>query len=157
MEDNKVSLLRQREIEMRMAAPLLRAFAAEFGEEKTFAIARRVIAESAIGGGAEAAALCGKGLTSFRKNCLPKFEEGGALEVNLIEDSDETLRFDVTRCKYAELYEELGCRDIGELFSCDRDFSFIEGFDNEIEFTRTQTLMSKDSRCDFCYRKRGKC
>ena len=157
MEENKISLLRQREIEMRIVAPLLRAFAAEFGEERTSEIARRVIMESAAASGAEIADLCGKGLESFRKNCLPKFEAGGALEVNIIEDTDETLRFDVTRCKFAELYEELGCRDIGELFSCDRDFSFARGFDNEIEFTRTKTLMSHGSCCDFCYRKHGKC
>ncbi|MEL6768629.1 MAG: L-2-amino-thiazoline-4-carboxylic acid hydrolase [Pseudomonadota bacterium] len=35
---------------------------------------------------------------------------------------------------------------------CRRDYAMIEGFNPDIELTRTQTLMSGASCCDFRYR-----
>ena len=45
MKDNftNIPLLQQREIEMKVIGPLVRAFAAEFGEEKTYEIVRRTM------------------------------------------------------------------------------------------------------------------
>ena len=61
----------------------------------------------------------------------------------------------MTRCKFAELYKELGCADLGAVLSCERDAAFLEGFDKSLELVRSETLMEGGSRCDFCYRKRG--
>jgi hypothetical protein len=38
--------------------------------------------------------------------------------------------------------------------SCNRDFSLIEGYNTEVELTRTQTLMQGASQCDFRYVRR---
>lgn len=65
------------------------------------------------------------------------------------------LRLDVTRCKFAELYQKLGCADIGTVLSCERDAAFLEGFDGSLELVRSETLMGGGTRCDFCYKKRG--
>ena len=46
--------------------------------------------------------------------------------------SDDLLSFNVTRCRYVELYESLGIREIGTRFSCTRDFALIEGFNPDI-------------------------
>ncbi len=62
-----------------------------------------------------------------------------------------SLKFDVTRCKYAEMYERLGMKELGNLLSCYRDFAFLDGFDPDIELKRTKTLMEGDDLCDFCY------
>ena len=70
-------------------------------------------------------------------------------------DDEECCAFDVTRCKFAELYKELGCADLGAVLSCERDAAFLEGFDESLELARSETLMEGGSRCDFCYRKRG--
>jgi len=40
---SKIGLLARREIEARIAGPLIKAFMAEFGEEKTLEIVREVI------------------------------------------------------------------------------------------------------------------
>ena len=61
----------------------------------------------------------------------------------------------MTRCKFAELYKELGCADLGAVLSCERDAAFLEGFDENLELVRSETLMEGGTRCDFCYRKRG--
>ena len=53
---------------------------------------------------------------------------GGALERDIIEQSDTRYRFNVTRCKYAEMYRDMGLGEIGHLLSCQRDGTFCEGY-----------------------------
>lgn len=65
---------------------------------------------------------------------------------------DETLAFNVTRCRYAEMYRSMGLGEIGHLLSCNRDGTFIEGYDSRIKMERTQTIMQGASHCDFRYR-----
>ena len=105
--------------------------------------------------GSAGSAAHGGGLASLKKNCVEKFTEGGALTVTPRRDDEECCAFDVTRCKFAELYKELGCADLGAVLSCERDAAFLEGFDESLELIRSETLMEGGSRCDFCYRKRG--
>ena len=63
--------------------------------------------------------------------------------------TDETFAFDVTRCRYAEMYRSLGMEDLGATLSCNRDGSLIEGFNPNVRFTRTRTIMSGADHCDF--------
>ena len=53
----------------------------------------------------------------------------GALEIEVLEASDTTFSFDVTRCKYAETYHEMGLGHIGHLMSCNRDGTLCQGYD----------------------------
>ncbi|MGH7335147.1 MAG: L-2-amino-thiazoline-4-carboxylic acid hydrolase [Candidatus Rokuibacteriota bacterium] len=50
-----------------------------------------------------------------------------------------------------ELYQSLGIPEVGALLSCNRDFSLVEGFNEDITLTRTQTTIAGASHCDFCY------
>ena len=47
------------------------------------------------------------------------------------------------------MYEHLGIPELGKMLSCDRDFAFIEGFNPNIQLTRTQTIMEGADICDF--------
>ena len=76
---------------------------------------------------------------------------GGALERDVIEQNDARYRFNVTRCKYAEMYRDMGLGDIGHLLSCQRDGTFCEGYDKRLKLKRTQTIMQGASHCDFDY------
>jgi hypothetical protein len=60
------------------------------------------------------------------------WREGGALEIEMLEQSAERLSFNVTRCRYAEMYRALGLADLGSSLSCQRDFSLVEGFNPAI-------------------------
>ncbi len=155
MKENyvEVPLLQQREIEMRVLGPVIRAFAAEFEKEKTYDLVRRTMQEISRGLGKEKS-LGGGGLENLKSKCISKWNDGGALEVSIREDSDTILAFDVTRCDFADLYRELGFGDIGTLISCDRDAAFLDGFDPELELVRQKTLMEGEDLCDFCYRKK---
>ena len=148
----KLTLLERRRIEAGVLVPLIRAFQAEIGEERANAIARRVVVEIAEQQGRENAARLGRNdLLAFSEN-MQAFSGGGALEIEMVERSDERVGFNVRRCRFAEMYREMGAGDLGFLLSCNRDASNVGGFNPEIGFTRTQTIMQGASFCDFRYR-----
>jgi hypothetical protein len=150
----KLTLLQQREIEARIVGPLILAFRAELGPERTLGIVRGVIADLARQGGAELARQLGEASLDAFAQGLDRWREGGALEIEVQEQSSERLSFNVTRCRYAELYRALGLADLGASLSCQRDFALVEGFNPEIELVRTQTIMEGAPYCDFRFRAR---
>ena len=77
---------------------------------------------------------------------------GGALEIDVKEQTEGSYVFNVTRCRYAEMYREMGLGEIGHLLSCQRDATFCEGYDKRLKLRRTQTIMQGASYCDFHYR-----
>ncbi|WP_376093702.1 L-2-amino-thiazoline-4-carboxylic acid hydrolase [Roseomonas sp. CCTCC AB2023176] len=80
------------------------------------------------------------------------WEKGGALETVVLRRTGTEYDFNVTRCRYAEMYREMGLGEIGHLLSCNRDATFCEGYDAKLKLTRTQTIMGGASHCDFRYR-----
>jgi hypothetical protein len=76
---------------------------------------------------------------------------GDALEIEVKEQTPNRYRYDVTRCRYAEMYREMGLGEIGHLLSCQRDGTFCEGYDAKLKLKRTQTLMQGATHCDFDY------
>jgi hypothetical protein len=152
MEPGKLPLLEQRRIEAQIVGPLVRAFAEEFGEDRTLETLRRVIANLARQGGAALAQSLGEATLEAFARCLDRWSENGALELKVLEKSAERLSFNVVRCRYAEMYRALGLADLGASLSCQRDFSLAEGFSPDIQLTRTQTLMEGAPFCDFRFR-----
>jgi hypothetical protein len=150
-----LTLLQRREVEARIVGPLLRAMEAEFGRDRTLDLVRRVIADLAHQAGADLARQLGDlSLESFAA-CLPRWNEGGALEMEILERTPTALAFNVTRCRYAEMYRALGLADLGFSLSCRRDGALAEGFNPAIRLTRTQTIMEGAPYCDFRFRLEG--
>lgn len=148
-DNHQLSLLQQREIEARIVGPIIRAVCDELGEEKTLALLRRVISELARESGAELAARLGDATLEAFSGSLDRWREGGALEFEMLERTAGRLSFNVTRCRYAEMYRALGLADLGSSLSCQRDFSLVEGFNPAIQLSRTQTLMEGAAFCNF--------
>ena len=155
MEKTKLPLLEQREIEARIVGPLIRAFADELGEERALALVARVIRGLARQGGAELARVLGEHTLDAFARTLDRWRENGALELDILEKSPERLSFNVTRCRYAEMYRALGLADLGASLSCQRDYALAQGFNPDIELTRTQTIMEGAPFCDFRFRLAG--
>lgn len=148
---SKVGILVRREIEARIAAPLIKAFIDEIGREKTLEIVERVIESLAVESGRQFAKLVGGNSIEDFSNSLKYFTKDNALELEVIESSPKKLLMDVKRCRYAEMYRELGIEEFGFLLSCGRDFAMVRGFNPKIRFKRTKTLMEGDDCCDFRY------
>jgi hypothetical protein len=142
-------LLQQREIEASVIAPLFRAFAAEVGEARAREILANVIRGLAVQAGCAAAA--GGNDLAHLKQVVERWTEGGALELTVLRDDESAFEFNVTRCRFAEMYHRLGLAELGPLLSCNRDGAMIEGFNTAITFSRTRTIMEGAPHCDFRY------
>ncbi len=149
---NEIGVLKRREIEARILAPLIDAFAAEFGRDRVVEIARRVIVQIAQEQGKALAQQTGG--SSLRHFAMSKanWVKGDALTIEVLRADDTAYDFNVTRCRYAEMYRALGIPELGAVLSCGRDFALGEGFNPDLKLTRTQTIMEGAPCCDFRYR-----
>lgn len=151
-EQRRLTLIEQREIEARIVGPLIRAFAADLGTERTLAIVRAVISQLARDSGADLARALGECTLEAFSRSLDRWRQNGALEIDVLEQSPARLDFNVTRCRYAEMYRAMGLGDLGASLSCQRDYSLAQGFNPGIQLTRTQTIMEGAPHCDFRFR-----
>ena len=148
-----LSMLDKRRIEAEILKEVYETLKASHGE----AVARSTIAESVRRSAIEqarqfaAAAPGGTSLKAFQ-DVMPLWTKGGALEIEVKEQTDTTFTFNVVRCQYAETYKAMGLGEIGALLSCNRDGAFCEGYDPKLKLERSQTIMGGASHCDFKYR-----
>lgn len=148
---NEIGVLKRREVEARIVGPLIEAFGREFGRDRVIEILREVIVRIAHEQGAQLAeTLGGAALAQFAAG-LALWKKDDALHLEMLEQNSERLSFNVTRCRYAELYHALGIPELGAVLSCQRDFALIEGFNPAITLTRTQTIMEGAACCNFRY------
>lgn len=148
-----LSILERRRIEAMILRHVFEVIAERSGRTEAEAVVGETCTRSAIEQGEAFAAELdhASGLTDFAA-ILPNWTKEDALEMEVIETSAEHLDFNVTRCRYAEMYAEMGVGDIGHLLSCNRDGSFCVGYNPDIKMTRTQTIMKGAPFCDFRYR-----
>ena len=154
-QQTRLPLLEQREIEARIVGPLVQAFAAEIGQVRALAIVGQVIRDLAHASGGELAQVLGDHTLEAFARSLDRWRENGALELEVLEQTPEKLSFNVTRCRYAEMYRALGLADLGASLSCQRDFALAQGFNADIHLDRTQTIMEGAPFCDFRFRLGG--
>ena len=154
-EERPISILQQRRIEANLIKALLPAFERELGREKTRQILTEVIAELARRTGEELRqTVPDDSLPSLASTWEPWLRDD-ALETEVLKLSDDAYHFNVTRCRYAEMYAELGLEELGYTLSCNRDASLVQGFSDRITLTRTQTIMEGAPFCDFRYNRKA--
>ena len=148
----KIGVLTRRDVESRILLPVIEALGETFGRDQVLSVVQRTIVKIAQEQGAELSEQMGGNSLRHFSESLKFWTRDDALNIEVIEESEEVLSFNVTRCRYAELYDSLGLRAVGTIFSCARDFALIEGFNPEVSLTRTQTIMEGAPFCDFRYR-----
>ncbi|MCB0121198.1 MAG: L-2-amino-thiazoline-4-carboxylic acid hydrolase [Caldilineaceae bacterium] len=147
----KIGVLTRREVEARILAPIIEALGERFGREEVIEVVKETIINIAKEQGSELAQpLGGCGSREFLDS-LQYWTKDDALQIELLQQSEEALDFNVKRCRYAEMYRALGIPELGALFSCNRDHALIDGFNEKATLTRTQTIMEGASHCDFRY------
>ena len=149
---SEIPTLTKRTLQAQVIGPIHAEMVAEIGEEKANAILDAAIRKAAIAEGQHFAAKSG-GQTSMADfiKLYELWTADGALEMKVLEASDTTFDFDITRCRYAETYKEMGLGKIGHLLSCNRDGTFCQGYDSNITLDRKQTIMEGASCCTFRY------
>lgn len=149
-------IIEQRRIEATVIKPIYEEMVEEVGREVAQKIVGNAIRKAAITQAKTFADRDGpdRNMRDFQA-LYSLWTHGGALETDVLEATDDTYHFNVTRCRYAEMYKDMGLGDIGHLLSCNRDGSFCEGYSDKITMQRGQTIMSGASHCDFRYRYEG--
>jgi hypothetical protein len=150
-----VSIIQQVKIQAQVLVPLVKALQAELGEERANAIVRRALGTIYRRYGEKfwRAKNEKSDLGKVMRSELATYAREDALEYRVIEQSQDAFAFDVTACRYAEFYKELGEPELGFLLVCSADVDMAEGFGPDIGFTRTQTIMQGASHCDFRYKR----
>jgi L-2-amino-thiazoline-4-carboxylic acid hydrolase len=146
-------MIERRRIEAEILREVYRAATDLVGTETAETIIGNAVRESSIAQ-AKSFAAQEPGGTSLKTfvDIQKYWTAENALEIQQ-ERSDAThFEFRVTRCRYAEMYKDMGLGDIGHLLSCNRDGTFCEGYDPRLKLTRTQTIMGGASYCDFKFR-----
>jgi hypothetical protein len=151
---NEIGVLKRREIEARLLSPIVDALGEKFGRQEVLAVVRDVVIEIARRQGRELASSQGKNDLQLFGGALEAWSRDGALQLRILDQNESVLNFDVTRCRYAELYRSLGIEELGSILSCARDASFIEGFNGEIALERKHTILQGSSACDFRFSQR---
>jgi hypothetical protein len=149
-----VSVLEQVKIQAQVLVPLIKALQAELGAERANALVRSALGDVYRRYGEEFwRAKNEKNLGQVMGSAFATFARGDALDYRVREQSHDRFDIDVTGCRYAEFYKELGEPELGFLLVCSADFTMADGFDPDIKLTRTQTIMQGASHCDFRYRR----
>ena len=148
-----IGILQQRRIEAAFAKGIFEEMAAELGAERARAILSRTVVKLAkqAAGAMAAEAPEGPSLDHFVA-IQERWTRDDALRTETVARDATRFEFNVTRCRYAEMYREMGLAELGAVLSCNRDGAFCEGYDPRLKLTRTQTLMGGAAHCDFRYR-----
>tara|TARA_B110000261_G_scaffold155803_1_gene188985 strand:+ start:545 stop:1054 length:510 start_codon:yes stop_codon:yes gene_type:complete len=154
LKDNltqNIGVLLRRETEARILIPFIENLVKEIGKTKTLDILEETIITVARKEGEELSKEYGNNVDAFLET-LSFWTKDNALEIDILDKSDSKLDFNVTRCKYAEMYKSMGVNSLGAILSCNRDGALIEGFNKKAKLDRKQTIMNGDKCCTFRYR-----
>jgi len=147
-----IPLIEQVKIQAQVLVPLIKTLQAELGAERANAIVRKALGDLYRKNGEKWWRTQGAGnLGEKMASIFDRFAAGNALDYEVIKQTPDAFEFNVTECRYAKFYKEIGAPELGFLLTCDADFSMAEGFGSDVQLTRTQTIMQGASHCNFRY------
>mgnify|MGYP001256891734 CR=1 FL=1 len=153
-DEVEISHLQRRKIESRVLIPFIEACREKFGDTATRELVVATIRRLAVEDGARWSAVYGRDFGALKTVAEKVWAGSGSLEIDIVASGDDRLDFNVTRCRYAEFYKELGLPELGYLVHCNRDHAMIDGFNPDLQLTRTQTVMQGATHCDFRFAKK---
>jgi hypothetical protein len=147
-----IPVIEQVKIQAQVLVPLVKTLQAELGEERANDLVRKALGERYRQYGetwwrTQGARSLGDKVASV----FERFSAGGALDYEVIKQAPDAFEVNVTGCRYATFYKEMGAPELGFLLTCSADFPMAEGFGADVQLTRTQTIMQGASHCDFRY------
>ncbi len=152
--------IERRRAQGQIVKPIYEELVAELGEAKAHEIIARAVHRSVRAeatAAREAALEEGRNpMAAFAENFRRTYERRGleaGLEVEVTRADGEALEFTVTRCRFVEVYREMGLGHLAATLSCNRDGAFATEFDPSIELDRPQTIAGGADTCLFRYRR----
>ena len=146
-----ITHVKKREIQAPLAKCLLEGFIKHLGRDKALSILQEIIKNDAEKSAQELAKKYGNSMKSLARVVHEVWAVDDAMEMEFIEESDQKLKFNVTRCRYIDAYHKNDMQDLGVYLSCNRDIAFAPAFNPDFQLIRSKTLMEGDDCCDFCF------
>jgi hypothetical protein len=147
-----IPLIDQVRIQAKVLVPLVKALQAELGEERANAVVRKALGDLYRKYGEQWwRKQESRDLGEKMASAFAGFAAGEALDYKVMKQAPDAYEINVTECRYAEFYKEIGAPELGFLLTCSADFPMAEGYGAGVRLTRTQTIMQGASHCDFRY------
>jgi L-2-amino-thiazoline-4-carboxylic acid hydrolase-like protein len=152
---DKISLLELVKIQAKVLVPLVRALRKELGTER----ANQIVAEALRGWSRELYGKIGQEMhgrptekfDAMLQAWMPKI--GGDVDFETLRQTPEHFDFNITGCRYADFFRQLGEPELGALLLCESDFHVTELIGSpDVKLERTQTIMKGAKYCDFRWR-----
>ena len=147
-------LLEQCKIQAQVLVPLLKAFRAELGAERANRIAWAALAEWRRQITNELhAPLTGSPAERWMAGVMAASPMiGDAVDIEFLKQEPTAMEFNITGCRFAQFFRELGEPELGFALLCAMDNTAAEEIGaGEVQFTRTGTIMQGADHCDFRY------
>ncbi len=147
-------LMRRVKAQAEVLVPLLRHLRAELGVERAndlvYPVLRRLtkdwITEFASSGSEDP-------VENFRKTSelhLTYFE--GDVDMDVLRADDQRLEVNVTGCRYADFFRQLGEPELGAILTCEMDEHIAELSTPAVKLSLTDTIMKGGTHCPFRYK-----
>jgi len=152
--DPEVSLLDKTRMQAQVLVPVVRALRAELGKDKADAIVTQALRDWSK----QLFAAIGEGIEGSPRRKWAAIQSvwgevsGREVEVEVLRQDKEVLDIDVTRCRFAEFFRELGEPELGALLICAADFDIAATGAGEVSLERAQTIMQGAPSCTFRYK-----
>ncbi len=144
-----LSYLDRVKIQTEILLPLFRRMRDELGNERACELLRGAVREYSVAFGESLGAPAGSTSLERLRTAIPIFAADDALAVEPLADTSAELTFNVTRCKYAEFFQELDEPEFGAILTCEIDPPMTKAVGEDLELVRTQTRMGGAHHCDF--------
>ena len=149
---NHLPYLDRVKIQTEILLPLFRRMRDELGSERACEMLRGAVREYSLAFGESLGTSDGVSSLDKLRNAIPIFAADGALEVEPLADTPDELTFNVTKCKYAEFFHELGEPEFGAILTCEIDPPMTKAVGADLDLVRSQTRMGNASHCDFSWK-----
>jgi hypothetical protein len=154
--NQSISLLDRVKLQAQVLLPILEALRVELGESRANALifsalrewSRQAIHEA----GARISGSPQEKWARMMADSLPSI--GNDIDLEVLRADSEAQEFNVTGCRYADFFRQLGEPELGAVLVCEADDHMVDVGNPEVELTRTQTIMTGAKHCDFRYRLR---
>ena len=148
MDTSKLNELERTKIQMEFTVPLVRHLQNAFGSDEVIRALKNWTRKKT-----EAARAADAPAANFEalKSSLEEYLDLG-FEQAVVEDTEDQYSFNMTRCPFMEMMEEMGARDLGPHLICNHDFP--EALEEGFRLQRTQTIMKGYDHCNFKYTRR---
>lgn len=152
--DPEVSLLDKTRMQAQVLVPVVRALRAELGKDKADALVTQALRDWSK----QLFAAIGEGIEGSPRRKWAAIQSvwgevsGREVEVDVLRQDKEALDIDVTRCRFAEFFRDLGEPELGALLVCAADFDIVAAGAGEVSLERAQTIMQGAPSCTFRYK-----